>query len=157
MPESFDPYHVWLGIPPEDQPPKHYLVLWIRPFESNADVIDNMADQRMTHLRTFQTGKNGKLSQKLLNEVAAARLCLLGKQSKQDYDRKLRGVVASSPSGVALAAQTGSPPLSPSGIATSASPPSVPNSPVSRESLRRAPAAVATTVPAQPVHKSQAR
>ena len=100
MAESFDPYHVWLGIPPEDQPPNHYRLLGIRPFESNPDVIDNTADQRMTHLRTFQTGKNGKLSQKLLNEVAAARFCLLGEKTKREYDEKLRATLATASSGV---------------------------------------------------------
>ena len=97
MAENFDAYHVWLGIPPEDQPPNHYRLLGIRPFESNPDVIDNMADQRMTHLRTFQSGKNSKHSQKLLNEVAAARLCLLGKTTKQEYDRRLRAELSASP------------------------------------------------------------
>ena len=24
-----DPYHVWLGIPPEEQPPNHYRLLGI--------------------------------------------------------------------------------------------------------------------------------
>ena len=26
---AFDPYHIWLGIPPEDQPPSHYRLLAI--------------------------------------------------------------------------------------------------------------------------------
>jgi hypothetical protein len=29
MPEAFDPYHKWLAIPPEEQPPHHYR-LWGR-------------------------------------------------------------------------------------------------------------------------------
>ena len=41
MPDRFDPYHRWLGIPAEKQPANHY----------------------------FQTGQHGTLSQKLLNEV----------------------------------------------------------------------------------------
>lgn len=121
MAESFDPYHVWLGIPPEDQPPNHYRLLGIRPFEANPDVIDNAADQRMTHLRTFQTGKNAKLSQKLLNDVSAARLCLLHAPSKSDYDRKLK---ASLPppagSGISLASQSGIKTASPSAISQAA-------------------------------------
>ena len=29
MKQSFDPYHKWLGIPPEDQPPHHYRLLGV--------------------------------------------------------------------------------------------------------------------------------
>jgi len=94
MPERFDPYHRWLGIPPEDQPPNYYVLLGLRPFESEADVIQSAADQRMGHLRTFQTGEHSALSQQLLNEVAAARLCLLSPAKKADYDEKLRAKLA---------------------------------------------------------------
>lgn len=153
MAESFDPYHVWLGIPPEDQPPNHYRLLGIRPFESNPDVIDNMADQRMTHLRTFQTGKNGKLSQKLLNEVAAARLCLLGEKTKREYDEKLRATLATASPGVRARMQE---PRPAAVVSAASSPrpgtPQTPSSvPASRDSLRRATAgAAAPSSPAQP-------
>ena len=90
MPPAFDAYHTWLGIPPEEQPPDYYCLLGLRRFEQNLDVIDNAADQRMAHLRTFQTGRRTELSQKLLNEVAAARVCLLNPQRKPAYDRQLR-------------------------------------------------------------------
>ena len=39
MPESFDPYYRWLGIPPKDQPANHYRLLGIDLFESNPEVI----------------------------------------------------------------------------------------------------------------------
>jgi len=90
VPEPFDPYYRWLGIPPEEQPANHYRLLGIRLYEANADVIESAADRQMGHLRTFQTGPAGVLSQKLLNEVAAARLCLLNPQKKAAYDAALR-------------------------------------------------------------------
>ena len=40
MPRGFDPYHVWLGIPPEEQPPHHYRLLSVPLFEDNPDVIE---------------------------------------------------------------------------------------------------------------------
>ena len=89
MGASFDPYYTWLGIPPEEQPPNHYRLLGIREFEDNLDVIGHAADQRMTHLRTFQSGRHGKLSQWLLNEVAAARVCLFSPERKAAYDNAL--------------------------------------------------------------------
>lgn len=90
MPEAFDGYRKWLGIPPKDQPPNHYRLLGIERFEDDPDVIDAAADQRMAHVRTYQTGKNSALSQKILNELSAARICLLDPQKKVSYDAKLR-------------------------------------------------------------------
>ena len=86
----FDPYHVWLGIPPQEQPPNHYRLLGVALFEVQAEVIDTAADRQMAHLRTFQSGKHAELSQRLLNEVAAARLCLLNSAKRADYDERLR-------------------------------------------------------------------
>ena len=88
--EPFDPYHIWLGIPPLKQPPNHYCLLGIDLFESNPLVIENAADQRMTHLRRYQSGPNSVRSQKLLNEVATAKLCLLRPDKKTAYDQCLR-------------------------------------------------------------------
>ena len=33
MTSSFDPYHRWLSIPPEEQPPDFYRLLGLRQFE----------------------------------------------------------------------------------------------------------------------------
>ena len=43
---GFDPYHKWLGIPPEEQPPNHYRLLGLPPFEADLDVIDAAAKAR---------------------------------------------------------------------------------------------------------------
>lgn len=90
MADSFDPYHKWLGISPKDQPPHHYRLLALELFESDPDVIESAADQRMAHVRTFQAGQNSALSQQILNELSAAKLCLLNPQKKAEYDRQLR-------------------------------------------------------------------
>ena len=87
---KFDPYHEWLGIPASEQPPHHYRLLAIPVFEESPAVIENAADQRMAHLRTFQTGQHSALSQKLLNEVATAKVCLLNPEKKTAYDQSLR-------------------------------------------------------------------
>jgi hypothetical protein len=90
MPDAFDPYFKWLGIPKADQPPNAYRLLGIELFESDADVISNAADGRMAQIKSFQTGKYGAVSQTLLNQIAAAKLCLLRPQKKAEYDRRLR-------------------------------------------------------------------
>ncbi|MEE2641606.1 MAG: WD40 repeat domain-containing protein [Planctomycetota bacterium] len=89
MAEEFDPYYKWLGIPPSEQPPNYYRLLGIELFETDLEVIESAADQRMAHLRTFQGGKNSQLSQRLLNEVSKARVCLLKPDVKQIYDDSL--------------------------------------------------------------------
>ena len=33
MAAEFNPYHVWLGIPPEDQPADYYRLLSLKLFE----------------------------------------------------------------------------------------------------------------------------
>jgi hypothetical protein len=89
MSEAFDPYYKWLGIPPKDQPPNHYRLLGLEAFEWDSSVISNAADRQMRMVRTFQTGKWSKQSQALLNEISAARVCLLDPQRKTEYDRRL--------------------------------------------------------------------
>jgi hypothetical protein len=90
MPRSFDPYHRWLGIRPEEQPPNHYRLLGLALFEDDSEAISDAAQRQMAHVRTYQLGPNSAVSQKILNELAAAKACLLNPQSKADYDTHLR-------------------------------------------------------------------
>ncbi len=87
----FDPYHKWLGIPPKYQPPNHYRLLGLDPFESDAEVIDTAANRQMAYLQQRATGEHAAQSQKLLNEISAARLCLLNAEKKAEYDAQLKG------------------------------------------------------------------
>lgn len=93
----FNPYHRWLGIPPKDQPPHLYRLLGLEPFESDPAVIDSAADRQMAHVRTFQNGPRGKISQQILNELSAARVLLLDPEKKKLYDRKLAARLQPSP------------------------------------------------------------
>jgi hypothetical protein len=90
MSDSFDPYHKWLGIPPVEQPPNHYRLLGIATLEGDADVIDAAANQRMAYLQDMAVGQHVEHSQRLLNEISAARRCLLNPQSKAAYDAQLQ-------------------------------------------------------------------
>lgn len=117
MADSFDPYHKWLGISPKDQPPNHYRLLAIELFENDLDVIEGAADRQMAHVRTFQAGQNSAASQRILNELSAAKLCLLDPAKKAAYDRQLRekieraqAAAATSSGVIAPAAATGAPP-----------------------------------------------
>jgi len=90
---EFDAYYKWLGIPSKDQPPNHYRLLALEPFEIDRDVIANAAEQRMMLIRSFQSGENCRHSQQLLNELATAKLCLLNPQRKEEYDAQLRQIL----------------------------------------------------------------
>ena len=90
MPDDFDPYYLWLGIPPQERPASHYRLLGISLFESNPSVIESAADRQMASLRSVQAGEHSGLSQRLLNEVAAAKVCLLRAPQKAKYDQALR-------------------------------------------------------------------
>ncbi len=89
MGDGFDPYYKWLGIPAKDQPPHHYRLLGLELLESDPDVIESAADRTMAHLRSLQIGAHGAHSQQLLNEVAAAKRCLLDPRRKSSYDEAL--------------------------------------------------------------------
>ncbi|MBI1313870.1 hypothetical protein GC176_21465 [bacterium] len=90
MSDTFDPYHKWLGIPRDEQPPNHYRLLGIAAFESDADVIDAAANQRMAYLQDMAVGPQVVHSQRLLNEISTARRCLLNTDAKATYDAQLR-------------------------------------------------------------------
>ena len=88
--KTVDPYYEWLGIPPKDQPPNHYRLLGLELFEENRSVIDAAANRQMSFIKEYQAGADSELSQKLLNELSAARLCLLSAPAKAAYDTQLR-------------------------------------------------------------------
>ena len=90
MCSDFDPYRVWLSIPVSEQPANYYRLLGVELFESDEEVISSAADRQMSHVRTFQSGQYSELSQKILNELSAARVTLLSKKKKIKYDSKLR-------------------------------------------------------------------
>jgi hypothetical protein len=95
--DKFDPYHKWFGIPPSQQPPTHYRLLGLEPFEPDREVIDAAANQRIAYLQDIAAGPHGDASQRLLNEVAAARRSLLNPKTKMAYDEQLRQTCAADP------------------------------------------------------------
>ena len=87
---AFDPYHRWLGIPPKDQPPNHYRLLGTDLFESDLEVIRDAVQQRMAHVKTYELGSDRDISQRILNELGAAKAVLLDPARKAAYDARLR-------------------------------------------------------------------
>ena len=88
---EFDPYHQWLAIAPEEpRPPNHYQLLGLREFETDMSVIANAANQRITYVRSFQSGPNLALTLRILHELGVARDCLLTPHQKAIYDAQFR-------------------------------------------------------------------
>lgn len=88
--DEYDAYHLWLGIPPEEQPPSHYRLLGVRLFEQNAEVIRNAADRQRAHVKRLGINQHEKRGQELLNEIEAAKICLLRPEKRLVYDEQLR-------------------------------------------------------------------
>jgi hypothetical protein len=108
--QPFNPYLNWLGIPLDQQPPTFYRLLGIELNESNTEIIERAADRQMAYLRSLQMGDYAQAAQKLLNEVAAARLCLLDPQRRAAYDEGLaaQGISGTRASGVKKKLRTAS-------------------------------------------------
>ncbi len=92
--EHFDPHHRWLGISPKHQPADYYRLLGLERFEDDLEVISDAAERQITHVRSYQLGPHSVLSQQILNELAAAKACLLTPAKKAEYDGTLREQVA---------------------------------------------------------------
>lgn len=88
--EHFDPYAQWLGLNLGVQSLDHYSLLGLARFENDPVRIEHQADERMRLVRSFQTGPRGKYTPKLLNELAAAKRCLLSPELKLAYDQQLQ-------------------------------------------------------------------
>ena len=90
MSDAFDPYYIWLGIPPEEQPPNHYRLLGVTLFEDNSEVIEAAANRQMAYMQEISAGdEHIDLAQKILGELSRARICLLNSEKKADYDAEL--------------------------------------------------------------------
>ncbi|HET6880448.1 MAG TPA: PA14 domain-containing protein, partial [Pirellulales bacterium] len=102
MDASFDPYHKWLGIRSDERPPNYYQLLGLPLFEGDPETIGHAADQRIAYVRTLAANEYVDVSQHVLNELAAAKVCLLDAAKRAAYDAKLkRGTRRATPPPVA--------------------------------------------------------
>lgn len=83
-------YREWLNIPRDEQPPHHYRLLDLDPFESDPGVITRAAERRREQLETHLDGRHKETARKLWRQIVASRDCLLNAETKAAYDRELR-------------------------------------------------------------------
>ncbi|REJ67803.1 MAG: hypothetical protein DWQ31_10510 [Planctomycetota bacterium] len=88
MSGDFDPYHKWLGIPPHERPLTLYRLLGLGEGEADPDVIDAAADRMMQFLRSQSGGQHTELAEKVLGEIASARLVLLDPEKRRRYEAR---------------------------------------------------------------------
>lgn len=96
-----NPYKEWLGIPddklPESGPPDHYELLRLRRFEDDQAKIEGNYRKLNGHVRQYAAGQYMEESQKLLNEIAKAMLCLTDPEAKRDLDESMGREFAEEP------------------------------------------------------------
>ena len=90
MTAPFDPYYLWLGIPPDVQPPHHYRLLGLSTFENDLDVIEHASQLRLHYLNRQVHGPHGEVAQRLIQEIDQALDVLLVKAEREAYDELLR-------------------------------------------------------------------
>lgn len=94
---AFDPYYHWLGIHPEDQPHQHYQLLGLERFESDAQIIRAAAEQQLTYVNKYSTGRYAEHARRLIDDLREAQACLLSPAMKSGYDDGLRASLRATP------------------------------------------------------------
>ncbi|HPP53051.1 MAG TPA: hypothetical protein PK777_08885, partial [Thermoguttaceae bacterium] len=115
MQESFDPYAVFLGFPPANPPKNYYELLGLPLFESDPEKIARAVDALRGRVRHIRPGAYLAQWQQLLDELTAAKLCLLDPVAKATYDAYLSQGGVHVPGGNQTGSQQ-SPPLAPMAV-----------------------------------------
>ncbi|MCA9179467.1 MAG: hypothetical protein KDB14_33660 [Planctomycetales bacterium] len=105
---SKDPYHLWLGITPDEQPPNFYQLLGISVGESDPHVIRHAADRQIASVRNLAP-QAPAVALVLIRQLESARFTLLNTGLRAAYDRHLSG---DSPTRVVVRAERSAIPLS---------------------------------------------
>ncbi len=113
MSSEFDPYHRWLGIPRKHQPADHYRLLGIELFEADPEVIRDAGERQSGHVRRYALGQHFAVCQRILNEIGAAKACLLDPVKKAQYDATLQRPPSAATTPMASVAPQSSPPVEP--------------------------------------------
>jgi hypothetical protein len=85
---EFDIYTDWLGIPPGPRPPDYYTLLGLTPASAVPEAIEQAANERnlLVRPRCLKYPDEGSA---LLNEISAAKVCLLDSEARALYDQAL--------------------------------------------------------------------
>ena len=88
---DFDPYRQWLSL--DGQPSNFYMLLGLRPLESDTDLIQLAASQVISRVRNAKPGNQIGAWKQLLDQIEQARDSLCDPVKKQIYDQHLRNQI----------------------------------------------------------------
>lgn len=86
MAKSLDVYRDWLGIEETARPLDYYQLLRLKQFDDDVERIRRHYRKMTAHSRKYASGDFAVESQRLLNELARAMLCLTDAARKAEYD-----------------------------------------------------------------------
>jgi hypothetical protein len=89
MNEAFNPYYAFLGLDQELAGPNYYQLLRLRELEGDASKITAAAEKAMVRVRGQRPGQHAPEWSRLLDEIQAAKACLLDPAQKRAYDERL--------------------------------------------------------------------
>lgn len=88
VPDNFNPYHKWLGIPEKKCPPTFYELLGISLDEDDPKVIQSAAERQKTHVEQFLGTSYNKYANQLISQIDEAEITLLSPELRREYDRQ---------------------------------------------------------------------
>ncbi len=89
MPDIFNPYAAWLGLPTDVTSPDHFQLLSIDESVDDPAAIASAADRAMTRVRSHKPGPQAAAWAQLLDRIAAAKATLTDPAQRQSYIQQL--------------------------------------------------------------------
>lgn len=90
VPDNFNPYHKWLGIPQQKCPPTFYELLGISLDEEDRSVIESSAERQRSHVEQYLGTEWNKFANQIISQIAEAEVTLLSADLRREYDRKVK-------------------------------------------------------------------
>jgi hypothetical protein len=87
--DDFDPYREWLGITTDLRPPNHYELFGLPLLRAEPAEVAEAFRLRVACVTPHLTGKHGAVADRVLSELAAAKVELLTPTTKRMYDAAL--------------------------------------------------------------------
>lgn len=86
---SFNPFQVWLGFPAGRVPTNYYALFGVPLYESDRELIAQLADNMLAHVRQIRPGEHVAEWTELLDIIRAAKEWLCDPEKKKIYDAEL--------------------------------------------------------------------
>ncbi len=87
--DSFNPYHMWLGIPQQKCPPTFYELLGISLNEDDRFVIESAAERQRSHVEQYLGTKWNQFANQIISQIDEAEITLSSPDLRREYDRSV--------------------------------------------------------------------